>query len=195
MYIYRYVHDPFGRVLQRTRTSVVTQLHVKVQSNRRRGPTQAITAGMFERVSIGRRTQKVWYSVYNFYFRKCLRFFHPVQYLVLRVLLFHYQTNCNRTRTRKHEKTWPNDRGDYRVRIIRAFTVYIFYLRVYIWSACEIGEKVKTATAHYLIQIGYTIIFRSRKARTKKNYVLLLRRINKEIIRRFLYAERRRATL
>lgn len=36
--MHRYVHDSFGRVLQRTRSAVVAQLHVKVQSNRRRSP-------------------------------------------------------------------------------------------------------------------------------------------------------------
>lgn len=56
---HRYVHDPFGRVLQRARTSVVAQLHVKVQSDRRRGPAQTVTAGMSERVSVGWRAQKV----------------------------------------------------------------------------------------------------------------------------------------
>lgn len=55
----RHVYDPFGCILQRTRTSIVAQLHVKVQSNRRRSPTPALPTGMSERLAVGRSAQKV----------------------------------------------------------------------------------------------------------------------------------------
>lgn len=59
VFFYRYVYNPFGCVLQRTRTPVVAQFYIKVQSNSRRSSTQTVASRMFKRFSTGRRAQKV----------------------------------------------------------------------------------------------------------------------------------------
>jgi len=115
----RYVHDPFGRVLQRSRPSVVAQLYVKVQSDRRRGPTEAVATGMFERVTVGRRAQKVKPS-------------GPIVFVVSQISggavnIIRFVTN-----SKKKYVTEP-------------FTTTV---RAYTWArACVFGRKVKTTGA------------------------------------------------